>query len=630
MHRTRWLLLIALLPLLLNCAGRRWDPYVVHDPLVVKEKVEPVTFDVPITVNDQTAKWVNYFQTRGRKHFARYLKRSSRYVPLMREILASHGLPKDLVYLALIESGFSAKAYSRAHAVGFWQFIRSTGRRYGLRQTTYVEERRDFEKATHAAANYLKDLYQEFGDWYIALASYNAGEGKLRKAIRRYGTRDFWRLAQFHYLKSETKNYVPKFIAATIIAKDPEKFGFMGIDYDEPLEYEAVEIRGRPIDLRVAAKLAQTDYETLQTLNPELKSWFTPPDRSSYALRIPAKSAVHFRVEHELLASHLTMGDKEYTVRPGDSMSSVAERHKVPVTLLAMANGLKTKSSLAAGQTLGIPHRPPKGMTNFFRDDPSGLQKYRVRSGDSLWKIARRFNVRLSDLKRWNKGRIGRYLKPGQTLYVKAPAGRSFSGGSGARSTDGQTYVVRSGDTLGTIAQRHGVSVSRLRQWNSLGKHIYPGQRLAIKSPGTSPTRSTAAAPTTYSKSGSTTYRVRPGDSLWEIAQRHGVSVRDLRAWNSHIGRYLKPGQRLTIRPGGARSTAPRTTEPDVQRAAVPLNTQAIYHTIASGDTLWDIARKYGVSTSDIKRWNDVTQVKRLRPGDKLKIYVKQNSAQEV
>ena len=195
MRRISALIVLAAVPLLFGCESQ-WGPQTVKDPAPYRPLVKKTEYDIPVTLNEHTAAWINFYQTRGRKHFERHLARSSRYIPLMRQILVEeYGLPGDLVYIALIESGFSSRAYSRAAAVGFWQFISATGRRYNLRIDKNVDERRDYIRATHAAARYLKDLHEMFGDWYLAFAGYNAGEGKVAKAIKRYGTKDFWRIS---------------------------------------------------------------------------------------------------------------------------------------------------------------------------------------------------------------------------------------------------------------------------------------------------------------------------------------------------------------------------------------------------------------------------------------------------
>ncbi len=621
---------LCLIPLVLGCTSTGWGPSTPEDPAPYRSRVHRTEFNVPIVLNERTAAWIKFYQGRGRKNFARHLERSYRYVPAMKKILRQHGLPDDLVYIALIESGFNAKAYSHARAAGFWQFIAPTGRRYKLKINRSVDERRDFVKATHAAANYLKDLHQMFGHWYLAAAGYNAGEGKIMRAIKKYHTRDFWEIAKGNYLRPETKNYIPKYLAAMIIAKHPKRFGFGDLVPQEPLEYETVEIRGTPIDLRVAARLIERDQKELATLNPELLTSTTPTGRKSYALRVPRDSVDRFRSEYDLLPNHMRMAQKEHTVKSGETLDALAKHHGMSRDYLALANGISKKSRLEPGQRLGVPYKPPKNRWAYS----GNVHYHRVRSGDSLWKIARKYNVPLKKLRAWNKGRIGRYLKPGQKIAIRGKAAKSKGGtryASGSRPSQTIKYRVKSGDSLWSVANKHGVTVAQLKSWNQgkIGKYLKKGQRLKIKgkrSGGAKSSRSVVAGGT---------YRVKSGDSLWSIAQRNNVRVSDLKAWNGDsLGKHLKPGQRLKIvkasaSPAPARKTVvakatPRETSPRITPAVTTVEKRKmIFHTISSGDTLWDIARKYGVRTSEIKQWNGIDEVKRLRPGNKLKIYVK-------
>ena len=237
-----------------------------------------IHFSIPAVENDRVRYFVNYFTGKFRGFFERALSRSGRYIPMMAAILQEEGLPQDLVYLCLIESGFSPRAVSKAKAVGPWQFIRSTGLRYGLKINGWVDERRDPIKSTRAAAAYLKDLHLQFGEWFLAAAAYNAGERKVEKAINRSRTDDFWRLSQMTYLKKETRNYIPKFIAAALIASMPEKYGFGDIAYEPPIEYDEVTIE-RPMRLEQIAKLARTTVKVIKELNPALLRNITPPNK---------------------------------------------------------------------------------------------------------------------------------------------------------------------------------------------------------------------------------------------------------------------------------------------------------------------------------------------------------------
>jgi membrane-bound lytic murein transglycosylase D len=226
------------------------------------------------------------FTEKLRERFSLWLRRSGKYLELMKGILKEKDIPEEIVFLPLIESGFNPYAYSRARAVGYWQFIASTAKKYGLKINWWMDERRDPVKSTVAAANYLKDLYEMFGSWNLAMAAYNAGEGKILKALNKTKAEDYWALLNTRYIRKETKNYVPKFIAASLIATNPESFGFEDIEYHAPLNYDKVSIES-PVDLEVIAECAETSMEVIKELNPELRRWCTPPDVSEYILRVP-------------------------------------------------------------------------------------------------------------------------------------------------------------------------------------------------------------------------------------------------------------------------------------------------------------------------------------------------------
>ena len=248
-------------------------------------KLDNYYFDIPVVYNKKVKRWIDYFLNRGRGFFERYGARAGRYGPLMGSILEKNGLPRDLIFLAMAESGFQNKAKSWAKAVGPWQFMSFTGRRYGLEIDWYKDERRDPIKATVAAGEYLKKLYGDFGSWELAAAAYNAGEGKVGRAINRYGTENFWNLSRGRYLKRETKNYVPKIMALAILGKNLQSFGFKDINFHDPLDFEKIEVVGMT-DLYQVAQVLDVDFEELQRLNPEILRWFTPPGEM-YQLRIP-------------------------------------------------------------------------------------------------------------------------------------------------------------------------------------------------------------------------------------------------------------------------------------------------------------------------------------------------------
>ena len=304
---------------------------------------------LPITINDDVRRWIDIFQTRYHKKFNIWMGRSGRYIPMMKEILVKYDLPEDLVYLAMIESGFSCQARSHAQAVGPWQFIRSTGRRYGLKVDGWVDERKDPIKATHAAARYLMDLYQEFGTWYLACAGYNAGEGKIRKALKYHNADNFWDIAnpttrRRSYIKSETRNYIPKMIAAAIIAKDPARYGFFGVEYDAPLAYETTMVK-IPVDLKLVAKEIGVPYQTLKNLNPELHYPTTPQNGKPYELRIPVGGSRVFTANIARFRAKPIQTFVAHRLRPGENPGTVARKYGVSVQRLMAYNNIKNPGS---------------------------------------------------------------------------------------------------------------------------------------------------------------------------------------------------------------------------------------------------------------------------------------------
>jgi len=311
-------------------------------------------FDIPIVINGKVEHYIQYFQTTIRDKFITWLSRSEKYIPFMKNLLKEHGLPEDLVYMSLIESGFNPYAYSRAKAVGLWQFISMTGKRYGLRVNWWVDERRDPEKSTIAAAKYLKDLYDLFACWYLAAAGYNAGEYKIIKAIKRYQTEDFWKLTNQRYLKRETKDYVPQMIAAALIAKDPEKYGFIDVAYQEPLRYEKVKVP-ELTDLCLIAKACETSLEEIKDLNPELRRGVTPPNETEYEIKIPFGKKDFFLKNFEALQPLEKFQFKTHLVKKGEALKGIANHYRVDLEPLLEINHLNKTSPISKGMTLLIP-----------------------------------------------------------------------------------------------------------------------------------------------------------------------------------------------------------------------------------------------------------------------------------
>jgi membrane-bound lytic murein transglycosylase D len=339
-----------------------WDPAVEEE---LKKGDARLKIDVPIHVNKQVKAYLVYFSTERKNVIRRYLARSTRYLPMIQEIFQEHGLPEDLAYLAMIESGFNPHAYSHAHACGMWQFIRGTGLRYGLSINDYVDERRDPEKSTHAAAKYLLDLYKQFGSWYLAAASYNCGEGRVQRELNNSTHKSFWDLAGNQCLPNETKNYVPQMIAATLIAKNPEKFGFQGVPHLPPLQYDTVKV-DETTSLTAAAVACNVPSEEIQALNPELRRNITPPGVGLYTLKIPKGSASAFarnimvaRVEHPAVVKSYRQTAKKTDNRSSGrksasskSSKSVAAKGKNK-TAVAKAPQKKTVQTAAVKKSQG-------------------------------------------------------------------------------------------------------------------------------------------------------------------------------------------------------------------------------------------------------------------------------------
>jgi len=382
--------------------------------------------DIPLTLNSKVEYFIGYFQTSARQVFARWLSRSERYIPMMKEVLRKEGLPEDLVYLAMIESGFSPHAYSVAAAVGPWQFMSGTGKRYSLRIDSWIDERRDPLKSSVAAAMYLKELYGLFNkDWYLAAAGYNAGENKILRAIGMYNTRDFWEISEGAYLKRETKEYVPRLLAAAIIAKDPARYGFADVAYLPPIEFDTVTIPTRT-DLEVAARLCDVPYETIRDLNPELRRWSTPPGYPSYQLKIPKGKKAAFEAAYAKIPENERYREKavyaRHRVKKKETLAALARRYDTTEQALIELNGLKEGRKLA-GKSILVPVKSdaePKAAADNGKSD----RYYTVRKGDTLHSVAKKFNVSAKILAAWNNLKERIALRPGKRIIVAKFVGK--------------------------------------------------------------------------------------------------------------------------------------------------------------------------------------------------------------
>ncbi|HXV19536.1 MAG TPA: LysM peptidoglycan-binding domain-containing protein [Desulfuromonadales bacterium] len=476
-------------------------------------------FDFPVVKNDKVLYYVDYFSGPAQKVFKRWLERSARYLPMMQKTFAEEGLPQDLVYLAMIESGFNNRAYSWAHAAGPWQFIEGTGRLYGLDNDWWRDERRDPVKATRAAARHLKDLYNYFErDWYLAVAAYNAGSGKIGRAVEMYGTRDFWELSHGSYLQPETKNYLPKLLAALLIAKEPEKYGFTELEYLPPFDFETVKVP-TTTDLEIIANLSGSSYDEIKDLNPELKRWSTPPGVKNYEVRIPAGNRDAFVEKYALLPENRRASYQHHKIRSGDTLLGLARRYGIRVADIVSLNKISNPRALRVGTDLILPLQKGGSTINvadlgddYQRSRRQTPKSYKVRSGDSLWKIARRFGVSEKELKGWNRLGSKSVLRPGQTLVVSATSGRQAVA---AKQSEAKKTVAKKSDAKKTVAKKSDA-------------------KKTVAKKGAAPQK--------------IVYKVRPGDTIFGIGRQFKVAARQIMDWNNlsenHI---LQPGDRLTL-----------------------------------------------------------------------------------
>jgi membrane-bound lytic murein transglycosylase D len=402
----------------------------------VREDLATTVHDIPIPQNAKVLGYVEAFQGRLRGFLTDGMTRGAAYMPMIQEVFRQEGLPLDLAYVPLVESAFKPTALSRASARGVWQFMRATGRENGLEHDWYIDERADPEKATRAAAKYLKTLHRIFdGDWHLALASYNGGPGRVQRAVNRSGLDDFWQLSTSKrgVLPRETREYVPMILAAMIIAKNPAQYGFE-IPAAAPLDSERVVLSG-PVDLRRIAEWAGVPAETIRTLNPELRRWTTPVRETSYELRVPPGTAAAVTDAYKATAPEDSAALQWYSVRKGESLQTIARKLRVSRTDLAEANYLKTNARVRIGQKLVVPRAPSPAL------------------------VARR--------------------DAGATATAAAERADAEPAPQAAPSR--VVYRVRRGDTLYEIARKHGVTVEELRAWNNLrGSAIGIGDRLSI------------------------------------------------------------------------------------------------------------------------------------------------------
>ena len=463
------------------------------DPAIkarAEQELQKTASDLPLVLNDYVAGYINFFTSRGHNSLVQAWQRSGRYKEMIRRTLKEEGVPQDLLYLAQAESGFHPLAVSRVGARGMWQFMHYTAPGYGLQHNWWVDDRQDPEKATRAAAKYLKDLYNQFGDWYLAMAAYNSGAGNVQRAVQRTGYADFWELYKRNVLPLETKNYVPIIVAMTIIAKNPLQYGLSADEVEPPEAADRVTVN-YAVDLRLVAEAVDAPYEQLADLNPSLLRLVTPKD-AAYVLKLPAGTKDKFETAIAAIPEDKRVLWRYHRVGPDDTLDAIAKKYKSTPKAIAEVNSLESED-VVAGRKLIIPVTAEKRAvsTNAFSKHPT---HYKVRKGDTVLSVADDFAVPPDRLRKWNHLK-GNNLRAGRSLVIYKPlaSGRAEpelasktsskpkSKKTAAKETP-STHTVKAGETLTSIASRYNTSVAALREYNGrAAEKLHPGDVLIVR-----------------------------------------------------------------------------------------------------------------------------------------------------
>ena len=446
--------------------------------------------DLPLMMTDQVASYINYFSTRGRGTLEHGLTLSGRYREMIERILKEEGVPQDLIYLAQAESGFHPYAVSRVGARGIWQFMGSRARAYDLHRDLWVDERQDPEKSTRAAAHHLRDLYNEFGDWYLAMAAYNSGPVTIQNAVKRTGYADFWELYRRGVLPKETRNYVPIILAETIMAKNPAQYGLQDVVPDPPMKYDTVKIN-YPVDLRLVAECVDATPEELQELNPSLLRMTTPQGR--FDLHLPAGTSDQYQAQISAIPPNMRLWWRYHTVAGGDTLMSMARIYRTPMKAIAEANKLEISDTIQPGAKLIIPIPPGRHNSGDVQTYARRLTVYHIRKGDTLQRVSDNLGIAPATIRRWNHLK-GSSLAGRRVLYVHLPVSPTVAAAEvhsrrkshvastlEASSKSGAIHhTVRRGETLYSIASNYRTSVKAIKQTNSNVATLRPGMVLVI------------------------------------------------------------------------------------------------------------------------------------------------------
>ncbi len=469
-------------------------------------EIKSTRSDLPLMMTDQVAGFINYFSSRGRGTVERALARSGRYEDMIRRTLQQEGVPQDLIYLAQAESGFHPLAVSRAGARGMWQFMGSRAKGYGLERDWWVDDRQDPEKATRAAAHHLHDLYNQFGDWYLAMAAYNSGPGTVQSAVKRTGYADFWELYRRNVLPKETRNYVPIILAVTIMAKNPAQYGLDSVVKEKPVPYDTVKI-DYPIDLRLAAECVDATASDLLDLNPSLLRMTTPKDSErgkDFELHLPAGTADKFQAAVASIPADKRVWWRYHKVQAGETLAAIARTYHTTPQSISEANDLNG-DGLSPEARLIIPIAP--GKQSDTSTYAHAITRYKVRKGDTVESVAENFGVSAKMVRSWNHLK-GSSLAGRKVLYVHLPVA------PGA----GSAQVASKGSSTA-----HHRAVTRIA---SAGE--------------------TAKGASSKGSSGVVRHKVKPGETLYSIANSYNTTVNALKHDNRDIA-VLRPGMILVV-----------------------------------------------------------------------------------
>jgi membrane-bound lytic murein transglycosylase D len=464
--------------------------------------------DLPLVMNDQIASYISYFSSRGRGALVNGMEHSGRYRDMILRVLKEEGVPQDLIYLAQAESGFHSLALSRAGARGMWQFMASRASGYGLQRNWWVDERQDPEKSTRAAAHHLKDLYNQFGDWYLAMAAYNSGPGTVQKAVERTGYADFWELYKRNVLPKETRNYVPIILAITIMSKNPAQYGLTDVEMEAPASSDSVTI-DYPVDLRLVAECVDSSVDQLQALNPSLLRMTTPKDEA-FTLHLPIGTKDKFEQQIASIPLEKRVLWRFHRVQPGDTLASIARKYHVSAHAISEANDLHDEE-MKADAKLIIPVATSRGKEAASEETASsgGYSKhataYKVRKGDTVESVADDFSVPAEKVRKWNHLSSNK-LTAGRVLHIYKPTGEaeeastrksshsskpsksapelSEKSSSKKATTNAKVvhHTVKRGETLTSIANQYKVTVAALKKENpKVEAKLRPGDVLVIR-----------------------------------------------------------------------------------------------------------------------------------------------------